>query len=84
MRRYAALHFKDEEAAMESAVYPDVRTHAEEHATFAKRLEEMEAEHARLPSSPWLTLNLAVELGHWLRDHILEKDRAFGLFLQKK
>jgi len=84
MKKYTAMHFRDEESAMASAAYPEARAHAEEHASFAKRLQAMEAEHARLPSSPWLTLNLAVELGHWLRDHILEKDRAFGKFLQSR
>ena len=83
MREYTALHFKEEEAAMVAAAFPEVQAHAEEHANFARRLQSLEADHARMPSGPWLTLNLAVELGHWLRDHILAKDHAFGAFLRQ-
>jgi len=84
MRNYTALHFRDEEAAMASAGYPDLQAHADEHAGFAKRLQDMERDHAMLPESPWLTLKLAVELGHWLRDHVLSRDHAFGEYLQRR
>ena len=79
---YADYHFGEEEALLDQAEYPESASHRQSHAHLAARLHELRQEIA----SGALALPGDVEafLRPWLTEHILNEDRAFGMFLHSK
>jgi hemerythrin len=71
---YALVHFRDEEAWMESIDYPKdvLRQHRSTHAAFVRELERLRTEPL------YQTLDYFRE---WLLRHIMAEDRKIQVFL---
>ena len=54
------------------------------HAAFVKEFGELKAALEKNGTTPTLAVALDRKLGDWLVKHILETDRAFGVFLATK
>jgi len=75
---YARTHFASEESAMAKAGYPALAEHKELHRHLLEMVRDMELRSEC--DSQYLPIDLAAFLYHWLVDHILIKDKAFGDF----
>ncbi|BCS52364.1 hemerythrin [Geobacter sp. SVR] len=76
---YATYHFAAEEAWMQQHNYPQRREHAEEHERFCERISELNRGFSK-GKTP-VTLEVLKFLQGWLVEHILKRDREYGLFL---
>jgi hemerythrin-like metal-binding protein len=79
---YALQHFDTEEGLMRASSYPYLAAHEREHREFSDRVSEMERRRRHgqlLPSSEMMDF-----LCTWLRDHVLDSDKDFGLFMKRQ
>ncbi|MBI4912241.1 MAG: hemerythrin family protein [Acidobacteria bacterium] len=74
-------HFRDEEAVLERLGYPDLLTHASEHASLARELQEMLDRFQGVPASG--AALAATFLSGWLRHHISGEDFQYLAFLRE-
>lgn len=75
LRRYAELHFTNEEEFLDAVGYPDLPAHQVEHRAFVREV-------ALLESRLGLPTRAAVDLARtWLQAHILGTDRRYTTWL---
>jgi methyl-accepting chemotaxis protein len=75
-------HFREEEALMNRAGYPDLTQHRREHQDFLSRFDafkrDVEGERADAPNA------LFEFCANWLKGHILGDDKAMAAFLKQR
>ncbi len=76
LQRFAAEHFRDEEALMAEVEYPGLDSHHQLHENLERRTDEM-AEKYR-SGEYTISISLAMFLRDWLSDHIGEHDRLLA------
>lgn len=81
LERYIEEHFAREEELMHQTGYPDLESHRDMHHDFTAQVQSMRTRWA-LDNTPELHAEIAAELGHWMHDHILRVDRAYGPWLR--
>lgn len=77
LKGYAALHFRDEEAYMESINYKKMFTQKIDHDIFIKKLEEIDLNKIDENQHKYI-LDLLEFVNQWLVSHILEKDKLIA------
>lgn len=78
---YAERHFACEEGHMERAGFPDLGVQRRQHAAFAARVADARLEAGCCGAPVAATLAF---LKHWLVEHIMVQDLAFGRFLKER
>jgi hemerythrin-like metal-binding protein len=79
---YTSYHFKTEEELFAKHGYPEAREHIREHAVLRRQVLKLRAS-LRAGRSVFAT-QLAELLKEWLRVHILQSDKNFGVYLLSK
>ncbi|WP_346917202.1 hemerythrin family protein [Clostridium sp.] len=77
LKGYAALHFRDEEAYMESINYKKMFTQKIDHDNFIKKLNEIDLNEIDENQHKYI-LDLLEFVNQWLVSHILEKDKLIA------
>ncbi len=75
--QYTQTHFKDEEAAMRAAQYPELDKHRYEHIDLTDQVIQL---HGDEP----VTFELLNFLNEWLKIHLSGSDQEFGKFMRDK
>lgn len=82
MDEYAANHFKDEEALLETHSFPDLAKQQSSHAAYTEKVTSMlESENIHNQAG---ARDLYSFLRKWWIDHIIGEDREYGSFLKEK
>ncbi len=80
--RYAEIHFRNEEALMEAANYPELQEHRKEHE---RLIEEVFDLNARCEvGKTEITFETMEFLKHWLLDHILAEDKKLRDYFEQR
>ena len=77
LKGYAALHFRDEEAYMESINYKKMFTQKVDHDNFIKKLNQINLNDLDANQEEYI-LELLDFINDWLVSHILEKDKLIA------
>ena len=77
LKGYAALHFRDEEAYMESINYKKMFTQKVDHDNFIKKLNQIDLNDLDANQDEYI-LELLDFINGWLVSHILEKDKLIA------
>lgn len=77
LKGYAALHFRDEEAYMESINYKKMFTQKVDHDNFIKKLNQIDLNDLDANQEEYI-LDLLEFINDWLVSHILEKDKLIA------
>lgn len=77
LKDYAAFHFKDEEAYMESINYKKMFTQKIDHENFIEKLNEIDLNKLDENQDKYI-LDLLEFVNQWLVTHILEKDKLIS------
>lgn len=80
--RYTQTHFSTEEQLMKSHGYPDYMAHKEKHEKMAEKVMDYRIKFkAGAIANP---IEISNFLKNWLQKHILETDKKYGPFLNRK
>lgn len=79
---YTQTHFRDEEALMETAGFPELADHRSRHAMIAERVRQYRDRVQQ--EDPGAAVELCRYLQGWLVRHVCETDRRFGDFLREQ
>ncbi len=82
LRTYTRIHFQYEEKEMKKASYPQLADQQQMHAYFLKKIHELDDKNTE--SEREKVREIIVFLKEWFIGHIVEKDLAFGDFLNKQ
>jgi hemerythrin len=82
MRLYAAFHFKEEEAVMESIGYPHLLEHKQMHAAFIEKIFDLRLEASLGDES--VAKEALIYFEAWLKDHISKNDKDIGSYFAKQ
>lgn len=83
LKEYAEVHFREEEALMQKANYPQLAQHKRAHDTFRNRLAEIRQQiNAQGPTLMTL-IETNKALVSWLVNHVKEVDQQFGAYLKE-
>jgi len=77
---YTQEHFQTEERFMREMDYPGLAEHMGEHARLMEQVHDLQMNHAE--GRP-VTLDVAIFLADWLRDHIHGSDLAYVRFMKE-
>lgn len=79
---YTQTHFHNEEALMEEKEYPELEAHKSQHQSL---IEEVGEYKDRLRNDfPGSRQELYRFLREWLINHIMESDKAFGVYISEE
>ena len=78
---YASYHFADEEAYMEKINYPGLKEHRNKHKKLTKVLLTYKKEYEQGEIN---SLVFREFMFVWVRDHIMDEDRAIGDYLNEQ
>lgn len=78
---YFDTHFKNEEAVMEQAGYPDLEAHRREHAATSQRYRDIAI---LMREDPWTARGVLVSLKEWWINHIGRADRQLAEYLKSR
>lgn len=78
---YIDEHFRDEEALLEKAGYPDLAAHKQQHAAFEEWLDASRQASRSGEVAGLLRDNIRSYLKTWLVNHILVSDKAYSDYL---
>lgn len=81
LRRYAVMHFGEEESWMRESGYPAYREHKAQHDKFLRDLEALTVEHARRGRPGLEPMRVASWLGRWLMEHVSSSDVRLAQFV---
>ena len=81
LRSYVDEHFRDEEAMLEDADYPDLAAHKQQHTAFEEWLEASRQACRSGEVAGLLSDNIRSYLKTWLVNHILVSDKAYSAHL---
>lgn len=79
---YVRYHFNAEERIMETYNYEEIEVHKNEHRIFAIKLEKLTDQF--VSSSEDISKKLLLFLKDWFVNHILQTDRKYGMYLNKR
>jgi len=79
---YTRYHFAAEERLMHEAAYPGYAEHVRKHRAMVAKVEEFSSE--AMAGKATVTMRLMTFLKEWLAKHILETDRQFGEYMQRR
>ena len=79
---YVRTHFTDEETLMQKHTFPGLEEHQQEHISLIKKLAAFK--HRYQEDNPPTSFELLSFLKSWIVDHIMESDRVYGNYIQKK
>ena len=80
--RYVNEHFRQEEAMMEAASYPDLAEHRMEHDAFRDWLQAVDRiYHNGGTSSAYIAESVTSFLKNWLVSHIMTTDKAYKPYI---
>ena len=79
---YIALHFKQEEAMLEKAGFPQLEQHKIEHVSLIEQFSDILMQTMKNPEST--SADLLELLLHWLKGHILHDDMAYRDFFKNQ
>lgn len=79
LARYTVEHFQEEERFMREAKYPSLAAHCADHADLASRLRGFQDKEA---SGKVVTMDMAIFLLDWLKQHICDTDMRFVAYLR--
>jgi hemerythrin len=83
LRRYGDEHFAAEEGLLETAGYPDLDRHREQHAAFKAWLEGVIETYRSGGESAVVRRDVHHSLSVWLANHLLVYDKAFEPWLKR-
>jgi hemerythrin len=78
---YTNTHFSAEEALMEASAFPGLAQHRILHRDLIKQIEVFSGRFER--GEEMLSIHLMNFLRDWLSTHILQKDKEYGLWMNK-
>ena len=82
MLSYARYHFATEEQYMREQGYPEYPGHQQEHEAFTAKALDLQA---RFKAGELVTsLEATNYLRKWLSEHILQTDKRFGAYVQRR
>ena len=80
--RYVNEHFRQEEAMMEAANYPELSEHRMEHEAFRDWLQAVDRiYHNGGTSSAYIAESVTSFLKNWLVSHIMTTDKAYKPYI---
>jgi hemerythrin-like metal-binding protein len=79
---YTKTHFRDEEAMLAKAKYPELVQHKAIHDGFVAKAADLQQKHKA--GSLVLSIETLSFLGSWIRDHILVMDKKYSVYLANK
>ena len=79
---YTVYHFSTEERLFKQYGYPEFEKHKKEHDDLTRQATELK--EAFDSGNKLITIDVMNFLRDWLNVHILQEDRKFGPFLNKK
>jgi hemerythrin-like metal-binding protein len=80
--QYTQTHFGHEEQLMQEIGYPDLIDHKKEHTALTKQVIDLQTRHDQ--GERVLTIEIMQFLKNWLTHHILNTDKKYGEFAQRK
>lgn len=80
---YVVVHFAAEEKLMQSHNYPAFNEHRAQHQAFIQDFAKLKEQFNREGPSTMVVLAVQRRVVDWLREHISQRDKAIGEFLQK-
>lgn len=80
--KYTQEHFLEEEICLQNNSYPDFDEHKKQHESFTKKMEHFTEQFNS--DKQLLHFEIAIFLKNWILQHILEEDKKYGEFLNKK
>lgn len=83
LERYVVEHFGREEHLMRQAGYPHLEAHLALHTQFRADVSRIRRQWMTSGDDPELQAEISETLSHWLVNHILGADRAYGPWLAK-
>lgn len=81
LQLYVDEHFRDEEAMLEQAAYPELTAHKAQHAAFEEWLEASRQACRSGEVVGLLRGSIASYLKTWLVNHIMVSDKAYSEYL---
>jgi len=82
LQQYFQNHCKAEESLMKIYAYPNILTHKTEHESAIQKVNKYLADYERHEEK--LAIDLLNFLSDWLLNHILQTDRKYIPYLNKK
>jgi len=79
---YATAHFAAEEALLAEHKFPETAAHRAGHDKFSQSMAKFRADHRA--GKPGVPVTLILFLQSWLKEHILESDKAYSSFLNSR
>jgi hemerythrin len=76
---YTKSHFKHEEEAFEKYGFPEAEAHKLEHDAFVKKIERFYKKFNE--GSATLSMDVFEMLHDWVKNHIMQSDKAYTNFL---
>jgi len=78
LRRYAHIHFYNEEKFMEEINYPKIENHKEQHRVFVEELDKIEKE--LIMENKYVSFEIMIFLSKWFINHIQIMDKDFSIY----
>jgi hemerythrin len=82
LQQYIQYHFKAEESLMKLYAYPDYSSHKTEHEDAVQKVNKFIIGYERKEDK--LAINVLNFLSSWLQNHILQTDRKYIPYLNRK
>lgn len=79
--RYVDEHFRDEEAMLERAGYPDLQAHKQQHRAFEEWLSVSRRAYREPDISSILCESIRAYLKSWLVNHIMVSDKDYAAWI---
>ncbi|MCX6121284.1 MAG: bacteriohemerythrin [Ignavibacteriales bacterium] len=82
LQQYVQYHFKAEESLMKMYAYPNISSHKAEHEDAIQKVNKFIIDYERKDDK--LAIDVLNFLSNWLQNHILQTDRKYIPYLNKK
>ncbi len=78
LKRYAHIHFYNEEKLMEEINYPKIEDHKAQHRVFVEELDKIEKE--LILENKYVSFEIMIFLSKWFINHIQHMDKDFSSY----
>lgn len=78
LKRYAHIHFYNEERLMEEINYPKIEEHKTQHRIFVEELDKIEKE--LMFENKYVSFEIMIFLSKWFINHIQHMDKDFSSY----
>lgn len=78
LKRYAHIHFYNEEKLMEEINYPKIEDHKAQHRVFLEELDKIEKE--LMLENKYVSFEIMIFLSKWFINHIQHMDKDFSSY----